>query len=293
MTGSGTDLGAAAATQPPRSGAMRDLLPRLISGVVMIMLALGALLRGGEVFILFWLAAGLAITFEWQRLIDAPMAAVRFLVGALALVAATVLARQMALDMAAVVVVIGGGVLAWLAGPGKRLWAAGGLVYAAALTVPMTLLRLSLFDGFESVLFLFAVVWGTDVFAYFGGRTIGGPKLWPQVSPSKTWSGFICGISSGAVLGTIVIALVAGLEWRGATSLFVLGLCAGAIAQGGDLFESSVKRRFGVKDSSHLIPGHGGFMDRLDGFIFAAAFAALIGFLRSGPAAVAIGVLRW
>ena len=272
---------------------MRDLLPRLISAVVMVALALGTVIRGGETFILFWLAASLAVVWEWQRLIAAPQATPRFLVGAVALVLTTVLARQMALDMAIVTLVIGCGLLAWLAGPGKRLWAASGLVYASALVVSVTLLRLSLFEGLESILFLFAVVWGTDVCAYFGGRLIGGPKLWPRVSPSKTWSGFLVGISCGALFGTVLYALISGAELKSAAIIFTVGLVCGAVSQGGDLFESSVKRHFGVKDSSHLIPGHGGFMDRLDGFIFACALAALVGFLRSGPAAAAIGLLRW
>ena len=293
MTGSESEASAAAAPAPRSGSALRDLLPRLISALVMVVLAIGTLVQGGELFILFWLAAGLAITFEWQRLIGAPHAVLRFVVAAVSLVIIAVMTRQMALDMVVLALVIGCGLLAWLGGKGRRIWAAFGLFYAAALTVPVTLLRLSLFDGLESILFLFAVVWGTDVFAYFGGRLIGGRKLWPRVSPSKTWSGFICGVTTGAVVGTLVIAFTSGLDFTGALALFLFGLFTGAIAQAGDLFESSIKRRFNVKDSSHLIPGHGGFMDRLDGFIFAAAFVALIGFIRSGPAAVAIGVLRW
>jgi phosphatidate cytidylyltransferase len=285
--------GAAAATEPRRGSALRDLMPRLISAVVMVALALGAVFRGGEPFNLFWLAAALAVFWEWQRLIRAPHAVLRFLAGAIALVLTAMLARQMALDLAFVVCLLGCAALAALAGQGRRLWAAGGLVYAAALVVPVILLRLSLFDGIESILFLFAVVWGTDIFAYFGGRLIGGPKLWPRVSPSKTWSGFLCGVGTGAVLGVVTAGHLLDLDVRGMALLFPVAIATGAISQAGDLFESSVKRRFGAKDSSHLIPGHGGFMDRLDGFIFAAAFVAIIGFLRSGPAAVAIGVLRW
>jgi phosphatidate cytidylyltransferase len=130
--------------------------------------------------------------------------------------------------------------------------------------------------------------------AYFGGRLIGGPKLWPRLSPSKTWAGFIVGVFSGGLLGLLCLMVSAGYENVPVGPLFLLGLLAGAVAQAGDFFESAVKRRFGVKDSSHLIPGHGGFMDRLDGFIAAAAFAGLVGWLKSaGPGFVAIGLLRW
>jgi len=155
-------------------------------------------------------------------------------------------------------------ILALLSAKGQRLWIMGGLVYACSLIVSSFNLRLSVELGQSAILWLFAVVWGTDVMAYFGGRLVGGPKLWPRISPSKTWSGFICGIISGALAGYALVPASSALYICG------LGLCAGAVAQGGDLFESSMKRRFGVKDSSRLIPGHGGVMDRLDGFIAAS-----------------------
>jgi phosphatidate cytidylyltransferase len=145
--------------------------------------------------------------------------------------------------------------------------------------------------GALSIAFLFAVVWGTDIFAYFGGRLIGGPKLWPRVSAGKTWSGTITGVVSGASLGLGAVYFGAGPQlanWR----VIVVGLAAAAFSQVGDLFESSVKRRFGVKDSSGLIPGHGGVMDRLDGFIFASVFAAAVGLLRGAPS-VAAGLFFW
>ena len=190
------------------------------------------------------------------------------------------------------VLLVGAGVAAWLGGEKRRLWCGFGVIYAGALAVAVIGLRLSL-EGLEAVLWLFAIVWGTDIMAYFGGRALGGPKLWPRVSPSKTWSGFLVGVSCGALAGLGALrardALVDG-AWPG---VLALGVITAMLSQGGDLFESSMKRRFGVKDSSHLIPGHGGFMDRLDGFIAAAVFAALVGGLRNGPVELAIGVLRW
>ena len=162
------------------------------------------------------------------------------------------------------------GVVAILAGPARRLWAFVGLIYAGALVVSVCALRDSPDVGLLAVAWLFAVVWGTDVFAYFGGRMIGGPKLWPRVSAGKTWSGTITGVLSGALLGLAVVHFGGAGPTR-SLPIFLASLVAAALAQVGDLGESMVKRRFGVKDSSQFIPGHGGVMDRLDGFIFASA----------------------
>jgi phosphatidate cytidylyltransferase len=119
---------------------------------------------------------------------------------------------------------------------------------------------------------------------------IGGPKLLARVSPKKTWSGAIGGLAA-AVLAAIAVAKMAGLS--GLLSIAVVAAILSALAQAGDLFESQLKRRFGAKDSSQLIPGHGGLMDRLDGFVFAAAVAALIGILRGGLEATAHGLVVW
>ncbi len=283
------------AASTPQARLSSDLGPRAASSVVMIAAALGALWLGGDVFILFWLGCALALHWEWQGIIDAPRFKARFFCGAFFLVLAVLLLRGAWLEWAFVAVALGAAALTWLAGPGKRIWAGFGLVYAASVVIAVTLLRvLSRIDGVEAILWLFAVVWGTDIMAYFGGRLIGGPKLWPRMSPSKTWAGFLVGVSSGGLLGLLCLALWPGAEPASYGPLFVMGVMAGVIAQAGDFFESGVKRRFGVKDSSHLIPGHGGFMDRLDGFIAAAAFAALVGWIKSaGPGFVAIGLLRW
>ena len=292
MTGT-QDGGGAAPT--PQARLSSDLGPRAASSVVMIAAALSTLWLGGDVFILFWLGCALALHWEWQAIIGAPQFTARFFGGAFFLLLAVLLLRSGSLDWAFVAVGIGASAMAWLGGPGKRVWAGAGLVYAASVVISVTLLRvLSRIDGVEAILWLFAVVWGTDIMAYFGGRLIGGPKLWPRLSPSKTWAGFLVGVSSGGLLGLLCLSLWPGAEPASLGALFVLGVLAGVIAQAGDFFESWIKRRFGVKDSSRLIPGHGGFMDRLDGFIAAAAFAALVGWIKSaGPGFVAIGLLRW
>jgi len=276
----------------PRSS---ELLARVISGVIMIVAALTALWIGGITFVLFWTVCAMAVVFEWQTLIDAPQRWARIAVGALGIAASVVGLLAGYAEVALGSVAIGAMAAAALAGPGKRVWAAGGVVYGGALALSVVLLRVvSALDGVEAILWLFALVWGTDIMAYFGGRSIGGPKLWPRVSPSKTWSGFIVGVTCGAALGVGAVALTLGGPNVSLGMIFLLGLVGGAVAQGGDLMESSVKRHFGVKDSSQLIPGHGGFMDRLDGFIATATFAALVGLAKAaGPGFVATGLLRW
>jgi phosphatidate cytidylyltransferase len=165
-----------------------------------------------------------------------------------------------------------------------------GVLYAAALAAAVILCRGVETVGLAVILWLFAVVWGTDTCAYFTGRALGGPKLWPRVSPKKTWSGAIGGLLGGALLGLAVLALAGiAVKWQH----FALSLAFSVATQAGDLFESSLKRRYDVKDASNIIPGHGGVMDRLDGFIFAAVLAALCGMARAGLTDVPKGLAVW
>jgi phosphatidate cytidylyltransferase len=170
-----------------------------------------------------------------------------------------------------------------------QLWIAVGIVYAALMVIAPVVLRADAALGFIAVVFLFAVVWSTDILGYFAGRAFGGPKLMPAVSPKKTWSGAIAG-AAGAV---VVAGLLAG--WLGFDPVPIGGvaLALSIFSQGGDLLESWIKRRFGAKDASHIIPGHGGVMDRLDGFWAAALIAASIGLARGGIDAAASGLLLW
>lgn len=277
---------------PPSGSSMRDLAPRLLSAIVMIALALGTLWAGGFWFVAFWYAAGVAILWEWQRMVGGAHWKWRLFTGVLALTLATERLLIGALDAAMLVVLIGCLVEAIVAGQGKRLWNLAGLAYAACLVLSVGLLRLSLFYGWQSIVWLFAVVWTTDIMAYFGGRLIGGPKLWPRVSPKKTWAGFLTGVICAGIVGTAVAGLAIGME-AVRPAVLVLGLVTAAISQGGDLFESSLKRIFDVKDSSNLIPGHGGVMDRLDGFLAAATFAVVIGVINGGVTSVGNGLFRW
>ena len=256
----------------------------------MIILALATLWRGDAAFIAFWAVASLGVLWEWQRLVGGPRLAARFVIGAATLGLAANFAMSAAADSALIALSLGAAATGAVAGQ-RRLWSAAGVIYSGALLASVCVLRFSIFDGAEAILWLFAIVWGSDVMAYFGGRALGGQKLWPRLSPGKTWSGFLCGVGSGAIFGLIVLnALGASTRWGPALGL---GALIAVASQGGDLFESFVKRRFGAKDSGGLIPGHGGLMDRLDGFIAATTLAALIGILRYDAASAALGLLQW
>jgi phosphatidate cytidylyltransferase len=270
---------------------LADLLPRFASAVVLMAAALVSVWQGGLVFDLIWLCAALAVGYEWQQLIAATHPRIRFLLVGLGLMLSALFVGKAWFGSACAILAGCGLALALAAGPGRRIWAFAGILYAGLLLVSVGALHGSADYGTRSIVWLFATVWGTDVFAYFGGRLIGGAKLWPKVSPSKTWSGTLAGVFAGALIGAAAGAHGLGGPAR-VLPLFALGLAAAAISQGGDIFESWVKRRFGVKDSSGLIPGHGGFMDRLDGFIAAAVFAALFGASR-GLASIAAGLFVW
>jgi phosphatidate cytidylyltransferase len=165
------------------------------------------------------------------------------------------------------------------------------MFYAGLFLMAMIALRFSFPFGVRSIVWLFATVWTTDTAAYLAGRLIGGPKLAPRISPSKTWSGTMSGIAAGALLGTFVAVrdLAAPVP---ILPIFVVTLVAAIASQVGDAFESVIKRHFGVKDTGGLIPGHGGVMDRLDGFIAVAVFAFVLGVARNLPS-IAGGLFYW
>ena len=274
-------------TKRPKAG-FADLLPRALSGAVLVVIALGTAVLGGPWFAAVWWGVSLAIVWEWQTIVGGASYVWRLCLGgaALSLTAALTFAEH----PGAALLALGAGSLlvALCAVAPKRLLSGAGVLYAGALLVSVLLLRHSASFGLQSILWLFAVVWGTDIMAYFGGRLIGGPKLWERVSPSKTWSGFLVGVTSGALAG-LAVAPASGPYPQD----FVVGLMAGALAQAGDLFESSLKRHFGAKDSSRLIPGHGGAMDRLDGFLTATVAAAVLGVARFGVDTPGAGLFRW
>jgi phosphatidate cytidylyltransferase len=236
---------------------------------------------------LFWSAAAVGTLYEWTTLIGGRQRVL--IAGEVLLALALLLAAVGYVRLALTVVVIGSLGTAVLADQDRRIWIALGFLYAASLGVAPILLRSDLEFGFVALIFLFAVVWATDTTAYAAGRAIGGPKLMPRVSPKKTWAGALGG-GIGGIIAALVVAELSGLS---ALTTAVLAAALSILAQAGDLFESFLKRRFGAKDSSGLIPGHGGLMDRLDGFVAAGFAAAAIGILRGGFAMPGRGLLVW
>jgi phosphatidate cytidylyltransferase len=271
----------------------RDLSVRAAAALVMAALALVAAWIGGFWFMAFWFVAAALALWEWQRLIGGERQWARIAVGALTLVSVAPLALHGAKFWTLATMAVGA-VAAGAAGgkDGRPVWTGAGVFYAAAILAAPTLLQASPAYGFAAILWLFAVVWGADTFAFLGGRLIGGPRLWRRVSPGKTWSGAIVGTLAGAAAGALVgfVAMRGGVK---VAPLFWLGVAAAVVGQIGDLAESAMKRRFTVKDSSRLIPGHGGVLDRLDAFVAAAVFAAIVGWARSDGVWIAAGLFQW
>jgi phosphatidate cytidylyltransferase len=265
-----------------------ELGKRVASAVVLGLVALATAWYGGIPFLIVWTVAAFAVWWEWSGVIKADPHSLVVAVGWVALAGIAVALAKDAAAIAFVCTVIGAAVAMATAQPG-RAWAAAGMFYAAAVLIPMVMLRSDSALGLVAILWLFAVVWAGDTGAYFAGRQFGGLKLAPAVSPNKTWSGAIGGAIAGVAAGSLLL-FAAGFALRPAH--LAVAFAVSVAAQFGDLVESALKRRFGVKDASALIPGHGGLMDRVDGLLFAAAAALGIGLAR-GAAAPASGLLSW
>lgn len=268
---------------------MNNLQLRIVSAVVLAAAVLTLAWLGGLPFRLLAAAMGAAMFHEWcamtrtlaTRLHQAVAA------GLLAVVLVVILAGA---DAAWVFGLLAAGVLlvaadAWRSG--QSSWTTAGLAYAGLSAAVLALLREEGAEGLLAILFLFGVVWASDIMAYVVGRTVGGPKLAPRISPGKTRSG-----AAGGAVGGVAAGLAIG--WlAGAANLPVLAATAlllSLISQAGDLFESWVKRRHGVKDSGVLIPGHGGVMDRVDALVAAALALYVIGWLWGGSDTPAQGL---
>jgi phosphatidate cytidylyltransferase len=276
----------------PPSSMASDLKRRVPSAIAMILLALGATWYGSFPFLLFWAVAALIVWYEWAVIVRIRHKTTVLALGFFTIAIAAVLV-SIHFPVAAFGAIAAGAVLAIvLAGDddATRLWSGAGLIYAGLAFLPVILLREDVQFGFQAVLWLYAVVWLTDIAAYFAGRFIGGPKLAPAISPKKTWSGAIGGTLFGVIGGIGVAAYASG---RIALMHIAVALAVSVFSQAGDIFESFVKRKFGKKDSSGILPGHGGVMDRIDGFIAGAALALLIGVANSGTKSPAAGLLQW
>jgi phosphatidate cytidylyltransferase len=271
---------------PPADRFDPSLRQRVVSAVVLAAVALLAVLAGGWLLTLLGLVVIVVMADEWSRLLPHVDFKPRFvaLLAAAGLPALALLAMEagnVSLALAAILpgAALAAGVAALLtnAAPDRT---AGGVLYVGLPIITFVWLRNHVAGGTLHVIWLLVVVWATDICAYFVGRTMGGPKLAPAISPGKTWSGLLGGMAGAALFGGL-LSLVAGAGFWFAASLAIV---LAVIAQAGDLFESALKRQAGVKDSSRLIPGHGGLLDRIDGLVFATpAFAAIVWLMASGP----------
>jgi len=273
--------------QPPPAGDSRNLTLRVLAGVVLAPLTIAAAYFGGWLWAVLATLATVGMYAEWLTVVQA----IRPRVAAAGIAALVLAGLALAVGfpgkalLAIAVGLLGIVLLAQI----NRLWALAGLLYAAAALFGAVLVRADPQSGFVALLFVLLIVWITDIGGYFAGRGIGGPKLWVRVSPKKTWAGAI-----GGFVGSLAVA--AGFAASGfgrMLPLLLLGAVLSVASQLGDLLESAVKRRFGVKDSSNIIPGHGGLLDRLDGFVAAIVIAAAIGVLRGGLDGAGRGLMIW
>lgn len=262
----------------------RELKLRIISAIVLGTITLVVTWLGGLFFAGLIIIVGYLLFYEWSKLTrTAKRQPLVNFIGWLTLTVVSICILLSMLELALLSLAIGAllaAAMGWA--KAKNLWVFGGIVYSGLPIIAFTELRGDETSGFYdqmglfAILFVFVIVWATDIFAYFCGKSLGGPKLAPSISPGKTWSGAIFGLIAGVGAGICVVLLISS---GGGYFVPAIAVVFSISSQVGDLFESWIKRRFGQKDSSNLIPGHGGFMDRLDGLIFGSVAAFLIAIL--------------
>lgn len=274
----------------------RNLLTRILAALVLAPLAIVAAYAGGWWWAALVTLATIGLYIEWLMVANAARERNVTAIGAVALAASGVGLALQRMDTS--LLILGSGlVVVSLLAQGRWHWSAAGFLYAAAAQIASVLVRLDPVEGLVALILVLLVVWVTDIGGYFAGRGIGGPKLWPRVSPKKTWAGAVGGFIGSLVVAAVVVKFDPHrddpqLMLKLAPVLAVAAVLSIA-SQLGDLFESAVKRHFGIKDSSHIIPGHGGVLDRLDGFVAAIVLAAILGFLRGGVDGVGRGLMVW
>ena len=267
-------------TKPPS-----DLRTRVISAVVLAPPVLAALYLGGLCFDLLAILAAILMAWEWCALVTGQKkgaGSIFFVSGILSSLVVFVFFDSLygfsaLLVCVGAILVVGNSLYAK-----RKIWVLTGVPYVALPVMALIWVRGIEGMGMAYLTLLLLAVWATDIGAYFSGRTIGGPKIVPQISPKKTWAGLIGGmVSSGLIAGIVGNYFQLGEL----LPLFLLGAILALVAQIGDFYESWVKRRFNVKHSSNLIPGHGGILDRVDGIMSAAIFlwiAIVIGIFKEG-----------
>ncbi|NNU16697.1 phosphatidate cytidylyltransferase [Parvularcula sp. ZS-1/3] len=258
-----------------------SLLPRIATALLLIPLALGSALAGGRVYASVIAAMTIFLIFEWTRMVDgAELRRGFYTLSATAALSCFFAAGGQ--PMLALWIALGGGavatVLEWPK-PNPQSWPMVGAVYIIVPAVAALWVNRDAVAGEMLTVLLFLCVWATDSGALLVGRTVGGPKLVPRISPRKTWAGAI-----GGVIASVLTAWAFGWLFRfdAADPLLALGLILGIATVLGDIAESALKRRYGMKDSGGAFPGHGGVLDRLDGFLFAVlALAGTLLLLQS------------
>jgi phosphatidate cytidylyltransferase len=254
-----------------------ELRLRIISAIILAIIVLGATWIGGLTFSLLSAAIGLLVYYEWSTITGIARSDRFGLIFGWISMALVAYETVFHTSERAFLLLLGFTFAAAVASAFRKtgFWLPGGIFYSGLSAVSLAALRTG-DNGLITILFLFAVVWGSDILAYFVGRAVGGPKLAPKISPGKTWSGAVGGTIAGVLAGCLLI-------WASGQPvspwLPLIAAILSIAGQIGDLFESWIKRRFGVKDSSHLIPGHGGVMDRVDALVFACFLAFLGGLI--------------
>jgi phosphatidate cytidylyltransferase len=264
------------ATLDVRARLGSDFALRLASGVAMAAVAAVCTLAGTLSFAVLVVVVTLVLSWEWGRLVHGREADLVIAVHVGAAGVAAVLAAAGFVGLGLLTLAIGA-ILALLLSLGANsLFSGFGVIYAGLPAVALIWLRSDSDLGLTAVAFLILIVVVSDTAGFLAGRLLGGPKLWPRVSPNKTWAGVIGAVAASSIVGALFsLAVAHGSAMRLATAGALLSI----VAQVGDLVESAIKRRFGAKDASSLIPGHGGVMDRVDGLVAAATAVALASFV--------------
>ena len=267
-----------------------DLRHRTVSAFVLVTLSICAGLAGGALFAAIVSSVFMLALFEWFMLVKQDEQRWLFwcaVSSALVLSALSLRGEATGLALAGFL----GSASLFCAGLAykKTRWGMIGLSYMTLALCGIFHLRLDAEAGLAAVSFVAFIVWGTDTFAYFSGRLIGGPALSPQISPKKTWAGAIGGTLLGACMGLAILYLQVATISIG---LVLLAIALSMISQVGDLAESWVKRKYAVKDTSSLIPGHGGLLDRIDGLLAAIIAAYAVGLIMGGYEQPAQGLVN-
>lgn len=248
---------------------MGDLAKRTVSGVLLIAVAATALILGDLAFWLLAVVAGLLMMAEWTELHGTDARTKR--VGQFAISVPLAIMAPVASGPSFLALGLIAGAAFFIAAITRRSALGWGAVYVGLPVLALLALRAQPDNGLLLAFWAMALVWATDIGAYFAGRTIGGPKIAPAISPSKTWAGLAGGVVAAAAFA-FALHVWGGLPFRLVPWTPLLAV----LAQVGDFYESWLKRRAGVKDSGTLLPGHGGVMDRLDGLVPVAPVAALL-----------------